>query len=106
MTATYWGVLAQEHWQRHLPRRLAALEDPDRFLAVLEDQAQEYHNAIRDRLLEGLNPNNGTIGWAEFVTRVDQANAIAREIVGTVLIYLPGEDDQDDDDDAREGEDW
>lgn len=101
MTATYWGVLAREHWQRHLPRRLAALEDPDRYFAGLEDEAQEYYAAIRDGLLEGLNPNNGTIGWAEFVTRVDQANAIAREIVGVELIYLPGEDDDED-----EGDDW
>jgi hypothetical protein len=82
------------------------LEDPDRFFADLEDEAQEYQTAIRDGLLAGLNPNNGTIGWAEFVTRVDQANAIAREIVGTELIYLPGEDDQDDDDEDGEGEDW
>lgn len=101
MTATYWGVLAREHWQRHLPRRLAALEDPDRFFADLEDEAQEYYAAIRDGLLEGLNPNNGTISWAEFVTRVDQANATAREIVGHELIFLPGEDDDEDEGDDR-----
>lgn len=101
MTATYWGVLARAHWQRHLPRRLAALEDPDRFFDTLEDEAQEYYTAIRDGLLEGLNPNNGTISWAEFVTRVDQANATAREIVGTELIYLPCEDDDEDEGDDR-----
>jgi hypothetical protein len=98
MTASYWGVLAREHWERHLPCRLAALEDPDGFFDALEDEAQEYHNAIRDGLLAGLNPNDGTTGWAEFVTRLDQANATAREIVGTELIFIPGEDDQDNDD--------
>jgi hypothetical protein len=104
VTASYWGVLARAHWQRHLPRRLAALEDPDRFFADLEDEAQAYYAAIRDGLVAGLNPNNGTIGWVEFVTRVDQANAVAREIVGTELIFLPGEDDQGDDDDDGEGD--
>lgn len=96
MTASYWGIVARDHWQRHLPRRLAALEDPDAFFDALEDEAQAYHAAIRDGLLKGLNPNDGTIGWAEFVTRVDQANAIAREIVGHELIFIPGEDDPDD----------
>ena len=103
MTATYWGVLARAHWQRHLPARYAALDDPDRFFADLDDEAQAYCTAIRDGLIEGLNPNNGTIGWAEFVTRVDQANAIAREIVGTELIYLPGEDDDEDNEDEGDG---
>jgi hypothetical protein len=97
MTATYWGVLARDHWQRHLPARYAALDDPDRYFADLEDDAQAYYAAIRDGLLKGLNPNDGTIGWADFVTRLDQANATAREIVGTELIFLPGEDDEEQD---------
>ena len=100
MTSSYWGVLARDHWQRHLPERYAALQDPDRFFDALEDEATAYHAAIRDGLLKGLNPNDGTIGWAEFVTRVDQANATAREIVGTELIFLPGEHDED------EGDGW
>ena len=97
MTASNWGLLARAHWQRHLPGRLAALEDPDAFCDALEDEATAYYAAIRDGLLDGLNPTDGTIGWAEFVTRVDQANATAREIVGHELIYLPGEDNDNED---------
>ena len=98
MTASYWGVLAREHWERHFPTRLAALEDPDGFFADLEDEAIAYQASIRDGLLKGLSPNDGTISWAEFVTRLDQANATAREIVGTKLIYLTnGDTDHHDD---------
>lgn len=97
MSASYWGVLARAHWERHLPNRLAALDDPDQFFAGLEDEAIAYHAAIRDGILAGLTPNDGTIGWAESVTRVDQANATAREIVGHELIYLTGEDTDDED---------
>jgi hypothetical protein len=104
MTASYWGILARDHWQRHLPGRLASLKDPDAFFDALEDEASAYYTAIRDGLLSGLNPNDGTIGWAEFVYWVDQANFTAREIVGAELIFIPGEDT--DDEDQQEGDGW
>jgi hypothetical protein len=97
MTASYWGVLAREHWHLHRPRRLAALEDPDGFFDLLEDDATALYMAIRDGLIAGLSANGGTIGWAEFVTSVDQANATAREMVETELIFLPTEDNDEDD---------
>ena len=109
MTSSYWGVLARDHWQRHLPERYAALEDTDGFFDALEDEASAYYAAIRDGLLKNLNPNNGTIGWAEFLDRVAWANQTAREIVGVELIYLPGEDNDEDDHESEgepEGDDW
>lgn len=95
-----WGHLARQHWQRHLPNQYAALEDPDAFFAALDDEATEQFQAIRDGLLEGVTPNDGTIGWAEFVDRVAQANQTALEIVETELIYLPGEDRDHDDEET------
>ena len=92
MTATHWGVLAREHWERHLPTRLAALEDPDAYFEMLEDEATAYYAAIRDGMLDGVNPNNGTISWAEFLDRIAWANQTAREIVATELVFLPKED--------------
>jgi hypothetical protein len=99
MTATHWGRLARDHWELHLPTRLAALADPDAYFEMLEDEATAYYAAIRDGMLDGLNPNNGTISWAEFLDRIAWANQTAREIVGHELIYIPGEDDNDDDPD-------
>lgn len=37
-----WGDLAREHWQRHLPDRYAALEDPDRYFELLDQEATAY----------------------------------------------------------------
>lgn len=98
-----WGDLAREHWQRHLPARYAALEDPEKFFAALDREASAYFLAILDGQLRGANPNNGTIGWAEFLDRVAWANQTAREIVGHELIFLPGEDTDDGD---VTGPDW
>ncbi|MGH9211394.1 MAG: hypothetical protein ACRD2C_12040 [Acidimicrobiales bacterium] len=90
---SHWGDLARAHWQRHLPDRYAALEDPDGFFADLDDEASAYYQSIRDGMLEGVNPNNGTITWADFLDRVAWANQTAREIVETELIYIPGPED-------------
>ena len=52
------------------------------FTRLGEDAAARYLE-IRDGLLEGLNPNDGTIDWATFQDGVAQADQTAREIVGT-----------------------
>ena len=69
-----WGDLAREHWQRHLPDRYAALDDPDRYFELLGQEATANYVAIREGMLEGVSPNEGTIGWAEFLDRVAWAN--------------------------------
>jgi hypothetical protein len=38
-----WRDLARDHWQRHLPTRYAALEDPDGFFDALDDEATAYY---------------------------------------------------------------
>jgi len=101
-----WGQLAREHWQRHLPQRYAALEDPNGYFAALDQEATAYYLAIRDGQLKDVNPNNGTIGWAEFLNLVAWANQTAREIVGHELIFLPGENDDQDDVSDMTGPDW
>jgi hypothetical protein len=84
-----WGQRAMEHWKRHLPDRYAQIEDPVVFFTRLGEEAEARYEAIRDAELAGVNPNDGTIGWAEFLDRMRQADQKAREIVGTEMIYLP-----------------
>jgi hypothetical protein len=55
----------------------------------LGQEAAERYLAVRDSLLEGLSPNDGTMDWPEFQARVAQADQTARELVETELIYLP-----------------
>lgn len=84
-----WGRTAMEHWQTHLPERYAALEDPMAYFTQLGEEASARYEQIRDGLLDGVSPNNGTIGWAEFQDRVAQADQTAREMVETEMIYPP-----------------
>jgi hypothetical protein len=85
----HWGHTAMEHWQTHLPERYAALADPLAFFTQLDEEAAERYLAVRDSLLEGLSPNDGTMDWPEFQARVAQADQTARELVETEMIYLP-----------------
>ena len=59
------------------------------YFTRLGEDAEARYLEIRDGLLEGLNPNDGTIDWPTFQDRVAQADQTAREIVGTEMIYLP-----------------
>lgn len=80
-----------EHWRQHLPHRYAALIDPETYFTNLGKQADARYLQIRDGLLEGVNPNTGTIGWTEFQQKVAQADQTARQIVETEMIYIPPE---------------
>ena len=86
------GQAAMEHWQKHLPERYAKLQDPIGFFTRLGEEAAARYMAIRDADLAGLNPNDGTISWAEWPDRVAQAHQKAMEIVDREMIYLAPED--------------
>jgi hypothetical protein len=77
-----------EHWQTHLPERYAELEDPVAYFTRLGKDSAARYLEIRDGMLEGLNPNDGSIDWATYQERVAQADQTAREIVGSEMIYL------------------
>jgi hypothetical protein len=65
-----------EHWQTQLPERYAALEDPQEFFTQLGEEAADRYLAVRDSVLEGLSPNDGTMagrssrtGWPKRTRR-------------------------------------
>jgi hypothetical protein len=84
-----WGVAARDHWKQHRPQSYTALSDPDRFFEELGEDAAARYLVIRDGLMDGVSPNDETIGWAEFQDRTAQADQTAREIVEREMIYLP-----------------
>jgi hypothetical protein len=87
-----WGELAMRHWREHLPERFAALEDPVTFFTQLGEEADARYLEVRDAVLAGRNPNDGTTTWAEFQALTAQADQQAQEMVETEMIYLSPED--------------
>jgi hypothetical protein len=51
-----YGILARDHWKRHLPERYRALTEPEAFFAELGEQIQERV----DELMEARRPQLGT----------------------------------------------
>lgn len=49
-------------------------------------------------MLDGFNPNNSTISWAEFLQHIAWANQTAHKVVNAELSYIPGEENDTDDD--------
>jgi hypothetical protein len=90
-----WGQEAMEHWQLHRPASLAALADPTSYFEQLGEEASERYTTLRDTLLEGTNPNDGTTTWDQFRDQVAQADQTAREIVEREMIFLaPSPEDE------------
>jgi hypothetical protein len=88
MTVNIWGRNAKRHWQENRPASYAALDDPESFFSQLGEEAAARYLMIRDQMVEGLNPNDGTISWSEFQDRTAQADQAAQEIVEREMIYL------------------
>ncbi len=83
-----WGQRAMEHWKVHLPERYAALADPATYFTRLGEEAGARYLELRDGLLAGRNPSDGTTTWAEFQALTAQADQQARETVEAEMIYL------------------
>ncbi|MFL6119456.1 hypothetical protein [Actinophytocola sp.] len=62
----HYGQMALEHWQRHRPQELAAIEDPQRFFSELGEQVAETVLTRTDQLLASYPQVSG------FVARVQQ----------------------------------
>lgn len=91
-----YGVMAQRHWQRWLPQRYAAIENPDDFFAELgEEVAAEIADQWARMRLEAGNPPG-----EDFMDGVGRLNALrkqAEEIVLHDRVLLPPEPGAEDD---------
>lgn len=85
-----YGVMAQRHWQRWLPQRYAAIEDPEEFFAEL---GEEVAAEIADRWAE-MRAAAGNPPGEDFLEGVGRLNALrkqAEEIVLADRVLLPPE---------------
>lgn len=98
----HYGMMAQRHWQKWLPERYAAIEDPDSFFLTLgEEVAQQIGDLGLD--LAGDDPPGE--GYLEKLGRLNMARLQAEEIVLKERVLLepePGADPASGDLDERE----
>lgn len=85
-----YGAMARAHWQKWLPQRYAAIEDPDAYFAEL---GEEVAADIADLWAE-MSARAGNPAGEDFMDRVGRLNAIrkqAEEIILADRVLLPPE---------------
>jgi hypothetical protein len=83
-----YGAMAERHWRRWLPRRVAAMDDPSSFFSDLGEEVAEQ---IEDLLVElaGDDPPGET--YLQKVGRLNMARLRAEELVLAETVLLPPE---------------
>lgn len=94
-----YGVIAREHWARWLPRRSAAIEDPDSFFSDLGSQAEARIDSLAAGLAGDDQPGEGFLGKAG---RLGEARHRAEQIVLAEDILLPPEPGADPDEEEAD----
>lgn len=88
----HYGLMAQRHWQKWLPRRYAAIQDLDSFFSTL---GEEVAQRIGDLGLDLAGDDLPGEGYLEKLGRLNMARLQAEEIVLKERILLepePGAD--------------
>ena len=100
MRMNRYGVIAQQHWARWLPRQYAAISDPESFFAALGEEVARQIDDLTDELVGEIRQSDS---YLTHVGRLFAARAIAEELVlpqrvlpGPELAADDGEDDQAD----------
>ena len=99
MSMNRYGVIAQRHWARWLPRQYAAIGDPESFFTTLGEEAARQIDDLTDELA-GETGQGGS-----YLTRVGQlvaARAIAEELILPQRVLPQAEQAADDEQDHQE----
>ena len=83
-----YGLMAQRHWERWLPSRYAAIEDPESFFTDLGSEVAERIDVLALRLAGDDQPGEGYLGKAG---RLGQARHQAQEIILAEMVLLDPE---------------
>jgi hypothetical protein len=73
-----YGVIAQRHWARWLPRQYAAISDPDSFFTTLGEEVARQIDNLTDELVGEIRRSDSYLAR---VGRLFAARAIAEELV-------------------------
>jgi len=78
MSVNRYGVIAQRHWARWLPRQYAAISDPERFFTTLGEEAARQIDDLTDELVGEIRQGDS---YLAHVGRLFAARAIAEELI-------------------------
>jgi hypothetical protein len=92
-----YGVVAQQHWARWLPRQYAAICDPDSFFTTLGEEVARQIDDLTDELISEIRQGEGYLAQ---VGRLFAACVVAEELILPQRVLpdpeLTADDDQDD----------
>ena len=97
MSVNRYGVIAQRHWARWLPRQYAAISDPETFFTTLGEEAARQIDGLTDELVGEIIRSDS---YLAHVGRLFAARAIAEELILPQRVLpeaeLAADDDQED----------
>lgn len=98
MSMNRYGVIAQRHWARWLPRQYAAISDPESFFNTLGEEVARQIDDLTDELAGEIRQGDS------YLVRVGQllaARAIAEELILPQRVLPEAERAADDQEDVR-----
>jgi hypothetical protein len=78
MSVNRYGVIAQRHWARWLPKQYAAISDPDSFFTTLGEEVAREIDGLTDELVGEIKQSDS---YLAHVGRLFAARAIAEELI-------------------------
>ena len=78
MSMNRYGVIAQRHWTRWLPRQYAAISDPEGFFTTLGEEVARQIDDLTDELVGEIRQSDS---YLVHVGRLFAARAIAEELI-------------------------
>jgi hypothetical protein len=100
MSMNRYGVIAQRHWARWLPKQYAAIIDPDSFFTTLGEKVAREIDDLTDELVGEIKQSDS---YLAHVGRLFAARAIAEELILPQRVLSDPELAADDQDDTSEG---
>ncbi len=97
-----YGVIAQRHWARWLPKQYAAISDPESFFTTLGEEVARQIDDLTDDLVGEIKHSDS---YLAHVGRLFAARAIAEELILPQQVLpeaeLAADEDQDDQEDVK-----
>jgi hypothetical protein len=94
MSMNRYGVIAQRHWARWLPKQYAAISNPDSFFTTLGEEVARQIDDLTDELVGEIKQSDS---YLAHVGRLFAAHAIAEELILPQRVLPEAELSADDD---------